>query len=60
LERPTEHVGSRATRDLSDSAVGARGDLGTGSQLFTQDTPGVGSTAEELDAFGQVLDARSD
>ena len=28
---------------------------GSNSQIFTQDTPGVGSTAEEFDVFGQAL-----
>jgi FG-GAP repeat len=30
---------------------------GTGSQQFTQDSPGVGSTAEDEDSFGDVLAA---
>ena len=30
---------------------------GTGSQTFTQDSPGVGSTAEEDDLFGFALAA---
>ena len=30
---------------------------GTGSQLFTQDSPGIGSTAEDEDSFGDVLAA---
>jgi hypothetical protein len=30
---------------------------GVGSQLFTQDSPGVGSTAEPMDAFGFSLGA---
>jgi FG-GAP repeat len=35
---------------------GSAGKLtGVGSQLFTQDSPGVGSTAEDGDAFGSVL-----
>jgi hypothetical protein len=28
---------------------------GSSSQIFTQDTPGVGSTAEEFDVFGLAL-----
>jgi hypothetical protein len=36
---------------------GAGGLTGTGSQFFTQDTPGVGSTAEEADSFGFALAA---
>ncbi|HSJ19327.1 MAG TPA: integrin alpha [Nocardioidaceae bacterium] len=35
----------------------ATGLTGTGSQFFTQDTPGVGSTAEEGDSFGAALAA---
>ena len=37
---------------------GAAGGLsGTGSQLLSQDTPGVGSSAEEFDEFGRALAA---
>ena len=35
----------------------ATGLTGIGSQLFTQDTPGVGSNAEDFDRFGSVLAA---
>ena len=35
----------------------AAGLSGAGSQLFTQDTPGVGSTAESFDGFGFALAA---
>ena len=55
---PGESVGSL----LDAGAVnvlygGAAGLTGSGSQLFTQDSPGVGSTAEEGDFFGDVLAA---
>jgi hypothetical protein len=33
----------------------ASGLAGTGSNLFTQDTPGVGGTAETFDTFGFSL-----
>jgi FG-GAP repeat len=36
---------------------GAAGLTGSGSQLFTQDTPGVGSIAEADDSFGDTLTA---
>jgi hypothetical protein len=36
---------------------GAEGLTGSGSQTFTQDSPGVGSTAEEFDSFGFSLAA---
>ena len=40
----------------STSCSAPRGGLsGAGSQLFTQDTAGVGSTAEEFDNFGAAL-----
>jgi FG-GAP repeat len=34
---------------------GAAGLTGSGSQLFTQNSPGVGSAAEEFDGFGDAL-----
>jgi len=43
-----------AVNVLPGSATGL---TGTGSQLLTQDTPGVGSTAEEDDIFGLALAA---
>jgi FG-GAP repeat len=43
-----------AVNGLPGSATGL---TGTGSQFFTQDTPGVGSTAEEFDLFGFALAA---
>ncbi len=43
-----------AVNMLPGSATGL---TGTGSQFFTQDTPGVGSTAEQEDLFGFALAA---
>jgi hypothetical protein len=43
-----------AVNVLPGSATGL---TGTGSQFFTQDTPGVGSTAEQEDLFGFALAA---
>jgi FG-GAP repeat len=59
---PFEDVGAVEGAGAVNVLPGSTSRLsGTGSQLFTQDTPGVGSTAEEFDSFGQALDAaRSD
>jgi FG-GAP repeat len=59
---PGEAVGAVEVAGAVNVLPGSTSRLsGTGSQLFTQDTPGVGSTAEEFDVFGQALDtARSD
>jgi FG-GAP repeat len=55
---PGEAVGAVQVAGAVNVLYGSIGRLsGTGSQLFTQDTPGVGSTAEEFDVFGQALDA---
>jgi hypothetical protein len=55
---PVESVGSipgaGAVNVLYGSAAGL---TGSGSQLFTQNSAGVGSTAESDDAFGQALSA---
>jgi FG-GAP repeat len=55
---PGESIGSifsaGAVHVLFGSATGL---TGTGSQFFTQDTPGVGSTAEADDSFGNTLTA---
>jgi FG-GAP repeat len=47
-------IGAGAVNVLSG---GAGGLTGSGSQLFTQDTPGVGSIAEADDSFGDTLTA---
>jgi FG-GAP repeat len=53
---PLESVGSILAAGAVNVLYGsATGLSGTGSQLFTQDTPGVGSSAEEGDAFGWTL-----
>jgi hypothetical protein len=58
---PGEAVGAVQFAGAVNVLYGSTSRLsGTGSQLFTQDTPGVSSTAEEFDAFGQALDATSD
>jgi hypothetical protein len=53
---PFESIGSildaGAVNVLPGSAAGL---TGTGSQFFTQDSPGVGSSAEESDQFGFAL-----
>jgi hypothetical protein len=53
---PAENVGAvqdaGAVNVLFGSAAGL---TGVGSQLFTQDTAGVGSTAEAFDGFGAAL-----
>jgi FG-GAP repeat len=53
---PGESVGSIISAGAVNVLLGSAGGLsGAGSQLFTQDTPGVGSTAEEFDSFGAAL-----
>jgi FG-GAP repeat len=57
---PGENVGSVLVAGAVNVLYGSTNRLsGTGSQLFTQDSPGVGSTAEEFDQFGAALDATS-
>jgi FG-GAP repeat len=57
---PGENVGSVLVAGAVTTLYGSTSRLsGTGSQLFTQDSPGVGSTAEEFDQFGAALDATS-
>jgi hypothetical protein len=57
---PGESVGPVLVAGAVNALYGSIGRLsGTGSQLFTQDSPGVGSTAEEFDQFGAALDATS-
>jgi FG-GAP repeat len=46
--------GAGAVNVLYGTAAGL---TGSGSQLFTQNSPGVGSTAEEFDFFGDALAA---
>ena len=48
-------IGAGAVNVLSGSAPG--GLVGQGSKLFTQDSPGIASTAELLDTFGSSLTA---
>jgi hypothetical protein len=48
-------VDAGAVNVLYGTAAGLTG--GGGSQLFTQDSPGVGSSAEQDDAFGRTLAA---
>ena len=43
--------------DDTSTRYQANGLTGTGSQVLTQDSPGVGGTAEEGDAFGFALTA---
>ncbi len=54
---PWESVGSVGRAGAVNVLYGsvAGGLTGAGSQLFSQDSPGVGSTAEEGDAFGRAL-----
>jgi hypothetical protein len=50
---PTETVGSAFSAGAVSVLYGAGGGLtSSGGQLFTQDSPGVPGTAEELDRFG--------
>jgi hypothetical protein len=53
---PLENVGSVAAAGAVNVLYGSPAGLsGTGSQLFTQNTQGVGSSAEEGDLFGWTL-----
>jgi hypothetical protein len=53
---PFEDVGTFADAGAVNVLVGGDGGLsGTGSQLFTQDTEGIGSTVENSDRFGGAL-----
>jgi len=55
---PFEDIGSVETTGAVNVLYGSGGGLsGSGSQLFTQDTPGVGSSAENNDRFGLALAA---
>ena len=55
---PPEGVGSVFLAGAVNVLYGSAGGLsGSGSQLFTQDTPGVGSSAENNDRFGLELAA---
>jgi len=55
---PFEDIGSVETTGAVNVLYGSAGGLtGTGSQLFFQDTSGVGSTAEGGDVFGSALTA---
>jgi hypothetical protein len=49
---PFEDVGAGAVSALPGSAAGL---TAVGAQLFTQDTPGVPGSAQELDLFGVAL-----
>jgi FG-GAP repeat len=53
---PGEDVGSISDAGAVNVLYGSAAKLtGTGSQIFTQDTPGVGSSAEVGDFFGDAL-----
>lgn len=53
---PSEAVGSiNLAGAVNVLYGGASGLTGSGSQFFTQDTPGVGSSAERFDIFGDAL-----
>jgi len=55
---PAENVGGIDNAGAVNVLYGtAAGLTGTGSQLFTQDSPGVGSAAEPGDLFGRALAA---
>jgi hypothetical protein len=55
---PGETVGTLDRAGAVNVLFGRAGGLtGTSSQLITQDTPGVGSTAEPFDNFGRPLEA---
>jgi hypothetical protein len=55
---PGEAVGSVFSAGALNVLPGSTGKLtGIGSQLFTQDSPGVGSAAEDEDNFGDALAA---
>ena len=56
VSAPSEDVGGSANAGAVNVLYGsAAGLTGTGSQLFTQDTPGVGSSVEFKDFFGWAL-----
>jgi hypothetical protein len=53
---PSESVGNVEFAGAVNVIYGsANGLAGTGSQLFTQDSPGIGSTVESGDVFGAAL-----
>src|ERR687898_198232 len=55
---PFESVGSIESAGAVNVLYGSAGGLsGAGSQLFTQDTPGVPGAAEDFDQFGAALAA---
>jgi hypothetical protein len=55
---PLEDVGSVVDAGAINVLFGTSSGLtGAGSQLFTQDAAGIGSTAEEFDSFGWALTA---
>jgi hypothetical protein len=55
---PFENVGSVEQAGAVNVLYGSAGGLtGAGSQVFTQDTAGVGSSAETFDSFGSALAA---
>ncbi len=55
---PSEAVGTISSAGAVNVLYGSAAKLtGVGSQLFTQDSPGVGSSAEDGDAFGAALAA---
>jgi hypothetical protein len=55
---PREDVGGIANAGAVNVLYGSAGGLsGTGSQFFTQETPGVGGSAEGNDLFGAALAA---
>jgi hypothetical protein len=56
---PDANVGSAVAAGLVDVVYGSAAGLqgGRASQIFTQNSPGVGSDAEELDLFGSALAA---
>jgi FG-GAP repeat len=56
VSAPYESIGDSANAGAVNVLYGsADGLTGSGSQLFTQDTPGVGSSAEFKDFFGWAL-----
>jgi hypothetical protein len=55
---PFESIGSIVNAGAVNVLYGtAAGLTGSGSQTFTQNSPGVGSIAEEFDSFGDALGA---
>jgi FG-GAP repeat protein len=56
VSAPYESIGGSVNAGAVNVLDGSAGGLtGTGSQLFTQDTPGVGSSVEFKDFFGWAL-----